>query len=70
MPGEFHGQRSLAGYSPQSHRETQLSDYHYDYRVQSSQIETLGGDIGWAAAFKVEEETAKQERGKVGWCEP
>ena len=42
-----------------------MSDYHYDYRVQSSQIETLGGDIGWAAAFKVEEETAKQERGKV-----
>ena len=36
------------------------------YRVQSSQIEALGGDIGWAAAFKVEEETAKQELGKVG----
>ena len=26
LPGEFHGQRSLAGYSPWDHRETQLSD--------------------------------------------
>ena len=26
FPGEFHGQRSLAGYSPWNHKETQLSD--------------------------------------------
>ena len=28
LPGEFHGQRSLAGYSLWDHRQTQLSDWH------------------------------------------
>ena len=26
LPGKFHGQRILAGYSPWGHKETQLSD--------------------------------------------
>ena len=26
LPGEFHGQRSLAGYSPQGHRESDKSE--------------------------------------------
>ena len=28
LPGEFHGQRSLAGYSPWGRRVRQLSDHH------------------------------------------
>ena len=27
LPGEFHGQRSLAGYSPQGHRESDKSEW-------------------------------------------
>ena len=26
LPGEFHGQRSLAGYSPQSHKESDTTE--------------------------------------------
>ena len=28
LPGEFHGQRTLAGYSPWGRKETRLSNYH------------------------------------------
>ena len=32
LPGEFHGQRSLPGYSPWvSKSQTQLSDYHFHF---------------------------------------
>ena len=27
LPGEFHGERSLAGYSPQGHRELDMTEY-------------------------------------------
>ena len=26
LPGEFHGQRSLAGYSPQGHKESDMTE--------------------------------------------
>ena len=32
LPGEFHGQRSLAGYSPRGHKESDMTKYitlHY-----------------------------------------
>ena len=29
LPGEFHGQRSLEGYSPWGHKEPQLSNWHF-----------------------------------------
>ena len=28
VPGEFHGQRSMVGYSPWGQSQTQLSDFH------------------------------------------
>ena len=32
MPGEFHGQRSLAGYSPWGHKNrTRLTDKHFHF---------------------------------------
>ena len=27
LPGEFHGKRSLAGYSPQSHKESDMTEH-------------------------------------------
>ena len=34
LPGESHGQRSLAGYSPQDHKESDMTErltFHLDY---------------------------------------
>ena len=31
LPGEFHGQRSLAGYSTRAQRETGQSDLHFHF---------------------------------------
>ena len=28
LPGESHGQRSLAGYSPQGHKELDMTEWH------------------------------------------
>ena len=33
MPGKFHGQRSLVGYSPQSSKETQLSTHTHTHTI-------------------------------------
>ena len=44
-----------------------MSNYHYDYRVKSSQIEALGRDIGWAAAFKVGDSKAGAWKGGMVW---
>ena len=30
LPGEFHGHRSLAGYSPWGHKKSDTTDFHYD----------------------------------------
>ena len=35
LPGEFHRQRSLVGYSPWGHSWTQLSDYSFQYKMFS-----------------------------------
>ena len=28
LPGEFHGQRSLVGYNPRSHKESDMTEQH------------------------------------------
>ena len=34
LPGEFHGQRSLAGYSPWGHKELDTTEYaHTQYQI-------------------------------------
>ena len=37
LPGEFHGQRTLAGYSSWTHKksQTQVSDFHFRKTVKS-----------------------------------
>ena len=30
LPGEFHGQRSLVGYSPWGHKELDTTDFHFE----------------------------------------
>ena len=32
LPGEFHGQRILVGYSPWGHKEARLSEWHFHHR--------------------------------------
>ena len=31
LPGKFHGQRSLTGYSPWGHKESDMTEYRYIY---------------------------------------
>ena len=41
LAGESHGQRSLAGYSPWGHKESDMTDYYIDYclKIQSLPLE-------------------------------
>ena len=48
MPGKFHGLRSLAGYSPWGHRESDMTEqlhFHWDIQLFCRQTETL--DLLW-----------------------
>ena len=33
LPGEFHGQRSLVGYSPQGHKESDTKRLHFHFHI-------------------------------------
>ena len=33
LPGESHGQRSLLGYSPQDHTESDMTNYHFQFML-------------------------------------
>ena len=52
LPGKFHGQRRLAGYSPKGHKELdtteQLSTHTHTYREQCVQRPCGGGGGGMA----------------------
>ena len=41
LPGEFHGQRSLADYSPQGHKELDMTEYNTFHTVQYNLISYL-----------------------------
>ena len=43
FPGEFHGQRSLAGYSPWGHKETRLSNSLFRFLRASSILNMMLG---------------------------
>ena len=38
-PGESHGQRSLAGYSPQGHKESDVTNYTFTFRRDRAPLE-------------------------------
>ena len=58
LPGEFHGWRSLVGYSPPGRKESDTTEqlhFHYPqgllhqfhYTPYSGLLPTLGGPLGW-----------------------
>ena len=38
LPGEFHGQRSLAGYSPWGHKESDITEWHTHIMIYYSAL--------------------------------
>ena len=39
LPGEFHGQRSLVGYSPWGHKESDMTEhFHFGKRLQPEEV--------------------------------
>ena len=71
MPGEFHGQRNLAGYSPWGRKETQLSDYHS--MVHESTASHLVNRRALKGLYKMEglykqKEGGARRKGKIVWA--
>ena len=48
LPGEFHGQRSLVGYSPWSREELDMTEWptHFAYIKFDILLRRAGGDVG------------------------
>ena len=49
LPGEFHGQWSLVGYSPWGHKESDTTEQHTHTHTQMSALDTLGSSCLWKA---------------------
>ena len=43
LPGKFHGQRSLAGYSPQRHKESNMIEQLTDVLTYKTEVESQRG---------------------------
>ena len=48
LPGKFHGQRTLTGYSPYSHKESDMSDH-----ARAKEDESLSNWVPFLAAYKI-----------------
>ena len=40
LPGEFHGQRSLAGYSPWCPKESDMNGFHFTLKILLTEVHT------------------------------
>ena len=49
LPGEFHGQKSMAGYSPQGHKELDMTK-HILEKAMAPHSSTLAWKIPWTEA--------------------
>ena len=81
LPGESHGQRSLAGYSPWGHRESDTTDFILTHTQSHTLTHTQGGPNLIGLVFLSEEEETPGthvhrgkatwgHRGKVAICKP
>ena len=58
LPGESHGQRSLVGYCPQGHKESDTTEQLHTHKtledVMGIQKEMVGEVSAWALHFRLE----------------
>ena len=48
--GEFHGQRSLVGYSPQGHRESDMTEHTHTHAYMNTKFSSASMHLGWNAS--------------------
>jgi len=73
LPGEFHGQRSLAGYSPWGHKESDRTERptHTHKRLLPAELVATSPryNVNKKAYSPAEETETKREEGHKEWME-
>ena len=67
LPGEFHGQRSLAGYSPWSHKESDTDWVTITFHQMAMALQGRCRQRGWSSGGQWEEQESPTQGDRMGW---
>ena len=67
LPGEFHGQRSLAGYSPWSHKESDTDWVTITFHQMAMALQGRCRRRGWSSGGQWEEQESPTQGDRMGW---